>query len=71
MIFLTFFNNLIFFIMKNNFKLMVAIFGMTIATLGSIDAKARVAPSNVRCYGPGSCGYTPNCDVIYGAPVTF
>lgn len=60
--------------MKNYFKFMVAIFGITVATFGSIskvNAANTLANDNVRCVGDGDCGYTPDCKPIVGhtAPV--
>lgn len=51
-------------------KFIVAIFGITIATFGTIsNAKAKVN-ANVTCTGKGHCGYTPTCDEIIGTPTS-
>ncbi len=58
------------FLMKNYFKFMVAIFGITFATFGSISnanaARTQDLNDNVRCTGDGDCGYTPDCKPIKG-----
>lgn len=51
--------------MKNYLKFVVAVFGVTVATFGSINTNAKVN-ANVTCSGPGMCGYTPDCQEIYG-----
>lgn len=62
---LTIFINLNFLTMKNYLKFVVAVFGVTVATFGSINTNAKVN-ANVTCSGPGMCGYTPDCQEIYG-----
>lgn len=42
--------------MKNNFRLMVAIFGMTIAIFGSMSSNARKANTGGNCVSYGFCG---------------
>lgn len=55
--------------MKKNLRFIVAVLGITIATFGTITqsyAKS-VAPENGHCKpGPSICGYTPDCQEIYG-----
>lgn len=43
--------------MKDYFKFIVAVFGVTIATFGTLSAKALIAPdSSIRCSGDsGGC----------------
>jgi hypothetical protein len=55
--------------MKKNLKFFVAVFGITIATFGSMDVNAAIAPSNVNCIkSPKHCGWTPLCEEILGDP---
>ncbi|GEM55655.1 hypothetical protein [Flavobacterium branchiophilum] len=51
--------------MKNYLKFVVAVFGVTIATFGSTNVKAK-AQENVTCSGAGHCGWTPDCREITG-----
>lgn len=52
--------------MKNYLKFVVAVFGITIATLGSINANAMKSNDNIKCKGSGHCGYTGDCNEIEG-----
>jgi hypothetical protein len=57
--------------MKNYLKFVVAVFGITVASFGSIStasAKKSLNDDNVTCESTGNCGYTayPECKVIVG-----
>jgi hypothetical protein len=62
--------------MKNYLKLIIAVFGITLATFGSIPnmtAQREVGDlsgNNVVCKGSGDCGYTPDCQPIIGTQVS-
>lgn len=52
--------------MKNYLKFIVAVFGITIATFGTVSSKAKVITGSGKCLNSGNCGTADNGALITG-----